>query len=311
LFTCFACSLRTLAVRHRDKQYPSCVPRLQRKSFSSPDEVRRFPSGDVEIINLDETVLGRFALRPGWRWSRDVQPIARTASCQHRHVGYVMSGHLHVTMDDGTEQDIVTGDAYEIPPGHDAWVVGDEPWEAIECGSIRAFGVAPGESDSSVLATVLFTDIAESTATLQRLGDAAWRRVLLAHNERLRVEIDRFRGREIATTGDGFLALFDGAVRAIQCAASMRAAVRDLGIEIRAGLHTGEVTLAGGAARGLAVHVAARVAALAGPGEVLVTSTTQESADGSSLEFEDRGSHELKGVKGRRAVFALLPPART
>jgi class 3 adenylate cyclase len=265
----------------------------------------------VDIINLDETVLGRFAFGPGWRWSRDVQPIAGTTSCQHRHVGYVMSGHLHVVMEDGTEQDIVTGDAYEIPPGHDAWVVGDRAWEAIECGSIRAFGVAPCEIDMSVLATVLFTDIIDSTATLQRLGDTAWRRLLLAHNERLRVEIDRFRGREITTTGDGFLALFDGAARAIQCAASMGAAVRDLGIEIRAGLHTGEVTLVGGSARGMAVHVAARVAALAGPGEVLVTSTTQESADGSGLEFAARGSHELKGIKGRRAVFALVPVVRT
>lgn len=287
------------------------MPRLQRKSFSTPDEVRRFPLGHVDIINLDETVLGRFALGPGWRWSKDVRPIAGTTSCQHRHVGYVMSGHLHVVMEDGTEQDILAGDAYEIPPGHDAWVVGDRPWEAIESGSIRAFGVAPCETDRSVLATVLFTDIIDSTATLQRLGDTAWRRLLMAHNERLRVEIDRFRGREITTTGDGFLALFDGAVRAIQCAASMGAAVRDLGIEIRAGLHTGEVTLAGGTARGVAVHVAARVAALAGPREVLVTSTTQESADGSGLEFVDRGRHELKGLKGRRAVFALLPVVRS
>ncbi len=287
------------------------MPRLQRKSFATPDEVRRFPSGQVDIINLDETVLGRFALGPGWRWSKDVRPISGTTTCQHRHVGYVMSGQLHVVMEDGTEQDIVTGDAYEIPPGHDAWVVGDRAWEAIECGSIRAFGVAPGDADSSVLATVLFTDIADSTGMLQRLGDTAWQRLLMAHNERLRAELDRFRGREITTTGDGFLAVFDGAVRAIQCAASMRAVVRDLDIEIRAGLHTGEVTLAGGTARGMAVHVAARVAALAGPGEILVTSTTQESADGSSLEFADRGSHELKGIKGRRSVFVVLPPART
>jgi class 3 adenylate cyclase len=286
------------------------VPRLQRKSFSTPDEVRRFPHGHVDIVNLDETVLGRFALSPGWRWSKDVKPIAGTASCQHRHVGYVMSGHLHVVMEDGIEVEVRKGDAYEIPPGHDAWVVGDAPWEAIESGSIRAFAVAPHEADTSVLATVLFTDIIDSTATLARLGDTAWRRLLLAHNERLRLEIDRFRGREIATTGDGFLALFDGAARAIRCAASMGAAVRDLGLRIRAGLHTGEVTLAGGTARGVAVHVAARVAALAGPGEVFVTATTHDSVDGSGLEFADRGSHELKGLKGARAVFALLsvPP---
>jgi class 3 adenylate cyclase len=258
----------------------------------------------VEVIHLDETMLGRFALGPGWRWSKDVKPIAGTASCQHRHVGYVIGGHLHVVMDDGTEQDIVQGDAYEIPPGHDAWVVGDAVWQSIECGSIRAFAVAPCEADRSVLATVLFTDIVESTATLARLGDTAWQRLLLAHNQRLRVEIDRFRGREVTTTGDGFLALFDSAARAVRCAASMGASVRDLGIEIRAGLHTGEVTLEGGTARGVAVHVAARVASLAGPREVLVTATTHDSADGAGLQFEDRGNHELKGLKGRRAVFA-------
>jgi len=217
-----------------------------------------------------------------------------------------MSGHLHVVMEDGTELDIVAGDAYEIPPGHHGWVVGDVPWETVECApNVRGFACAPGEADRSVLATVLFTDIIDSTATLSRLGDSAWRELLLAHNERLRTEIDRFRGREVTTTGDGFLALFDGAARAVRCAASMGAAVRDLGIAIRAGLHTGEVTLTGGTARGVAVHVAARVAALAGANEVLVTATTHDSADGSGLEFADRGAHELKGLKGARAVFAL------
>src|SRR5262249_6347934 len=158
------------------------------------------------------------ALQPGWRWSKDVKPIAGTPSCQHRHVGYVMSGHLHVLMEDGTEADLVEGDAYEIPPGHDGWVVGDKPWLTIESGNIRTFAVCPGDFDRSVLATVLFTDIVDSTANLARMGDEAWRRVLLVHNDRLRLAIDRFRGREIATTGDGFLAIFDGAARAVRCA---------------------------------------------------------------------------------------------
>ena len=283
------------------------MPRLQRKSFSTPDETRRFPHGQVEIINLDETVIGRFSLGPGWRWSKDVKPIAGTAYCQHRHVGYVMSGHLRVQTEDGTELDLVAGDAYEIPPGHDGWVIGDVPWETIECANIRAFAVAPCEADKSVLATVLFTDIVDSTATLARLGDAAWRQLLLSHNDLLRAELDRFRGREIITTGDGFLAIFDGAARAVRCASTMTSAVRGLGIEIRAGMHTGEVTLSGGNARGVAVHVAARVASLAGPSEVLVSATTHDSADGSGLDFDDRGTHELKGLKGARAVFALRP----
>ena len=262
--------------------------------------------GHVDIVNLDETSVGRFMWDPGWRWSEVVKPVVETPSCVNRHLGYAIGGHLHVVMDDGTELDIVAGDAYEIPPGHDAWVVGDEVFDAVEFASARLFGIAPDEEDERTLATILFTDIVDSTATLARLGDKAWRRVLLDHNDALRGELDRFRGREIVTTGDGFLALFDSAARAVRCAAAMTDAVRPLGVEIRAGLHTGEVNLAGGNARGVAVHAAARVAALAGPGEVLVSGTTRDLLDGSGLRLEDRGSHELKGLDGLRQVYALV-----
>ena len=281
------------------------VPRLQHKSFSSPDQVRKFTLGRIDIVNLDETTIGRFIWEPGWRWSEVVKPVVDTPTCVNRHLGYVIGGHLHVVMVDGTELDIVAGDAYEIPPGHDAWVVGDSAFDAVEFASARNFGLAPDEEDERTLATILFTDIVDSTATLARLGDTAWRRVLLDHNDLLRSELDRFRGREIVTTGDGFLALFDGAARAVRCAAEMTDAVRRLGVEIRAGLHTGEVTVAGGNARGVAVHAAARVAALAGPGEVLVSATTRDLLDGSGLRFEDRGPHEFKGLEGVRQVYAL------
>lgn len=281
------------------------MPRLQRKSFGTPDQVRRFNAGRIDVIQLDETAVSRFVLEPGWRWSNDVAPIVGTRSYQHRHLGYAVTGQLHVVMDDGTQLDIHRDDAYEIPPGHDAWVVGDEPWDTVEFTSGRHFAVPVDEADERVLSTILFTDIVDSTATLARLGDAAWQRTLLAHNDLLRAELDRFRGREIDTTGDGFLALFDSAWRAVQCAAAMTTAVRALGIEIRAGLHMGEVALVGGNARGLAVHAAARIAALARPGEVLVSTTTRDALDGSGLSFEDRGSHELKGLAGPRVVFAL------
>jgi class 3 adenylate cyclase len=283
------------------------VPRLQRKSFSSPDQVRDFAGGRIDIVNLDETAIGRYVWEPGWRWSKDVAPVVHTPSCQNRHVGYVIAGHLHVVMDDGTELDVVADDAYEIPPGHDAWVVGDAAWETVEFASARSFGVGPDSDDERTLATILFTDIADSTLTLGRVGDTAWQRLLLDHNERSRAELDRFRGREVVTTGDGFLALFDGAARAVRCAAAMTESVRPLGIEIRAGLHTGEITIAGGNARGVAVHAAARIAALAGPGEVLVSATTRDLLEGSGLRFGDRGQHELKGLEGMRQVFALEP----
>jgi class 3 adenylate cyclase len=277
--------------------------------MSTPDLVRSFPFGHVDIVNLDETSVARFTWEPGWRWSKDVAPVVQTASCQNRHVGYVISGVLHVLMDDGTELEIRAGDAFEIPPGHDAWVVGDEVWDTVEFTSAATFGVTPDE-DESALATILFTDIVDSTATLSQIGDAAWRRLLLQHNQAMRAVLDRYRGREMGTTGDGFLALFDGAARGVRCASAMIAAVEELDIRIRSGLHTGEVAITGGQARGLAVHAAARVSALAGPGEVLVSSTTRDLLDGSGLSFVSRGDHELKGLAGPRTIYALEPSGR-
>ena len=113
------------------------MPRLQRKSFTTPDQVRQFPTGRVDIVTLDELAIGRFVFQPGWRWSKDVAPIVATTTCQHRHVGYTISGSLEVRMNDGTSLVIGAGNAYEIPPGHDAWVVGDEPWESVEFASAQ------------------------------------------------------------------------------------------------------------------------------------------------------------------------------
>jgi class 3 adenylate cyclase len=286
--------------------YDDAMPRLQHRNFANPDLVRSFEFGRIDVVQLDETAIGRFVFEPGWQWSKHVRPVVGTDSCQNRHVGYVISGQLHVVMADGTELDIVPGDAYEIPPGHDSWVVGDSAWDTVEFTSARNFAMPADAADERVLATVLFTDIVDSTATLAQIGDAAWRRLLLDHNDRVRGVIDSYRGREIGTTGDGFLALFDSAGRAVRCAAAIGPAVADLGIEVRAGLHTGELAVVGGQARGLAVHAAARVAALAGPGEVLVSGTTRDLLDGSGLVLEDRGAHELKGLDGARSIFAVV-----
>jgi class 3 adenylate cyclase len=281
------------------------MPRLQRKSFATADEVRTFARGRVDIVLLDEIAIGRFSLQPGWRWSQDIAPIVGTRSCQNRHVGYAMSGTLQVTMDDGTELVIRAGDAYEIPPGHEVLVIGEDRWESVEFASAHTFGLAPEEIGERVLATVLFSDIVDSTRMLERLGDHAWASVLREHNERIRAAIDRFRGREMAATGDGFLALFDGAAKAVRAGALMDPAVAELGIRVRVGLHTSEVEIVGGQPRGVGVHAAARVAALAGPGEVLVSGTTHDLLDGSGLSLEPRGEYELKGLTGARTVFAL------
>jgi len=282
------------------------MPRLQRKSFARPDRVRPLGSGRLEAVDLDETVVGRVSLPPGWRWATDVQPVVGTTSCEVRHVSFAISGRLHVVMDDGTEMDIDGGDVHEIPPGHDAWVVGDEPYVAIEWANSARYGESPDDAGERILATILLTDLVDSTAHLGRVGDAAWRTLIVEHNARLRRQLDIHRGREVTTTGDGFLAIFDSPARAVRCAAAMGPAVDDLGLRVRAGAHTGEVGIVAGSPRGLAVHAAARIAALAGPGEVLVSATTRDLLEGSDLEFEDRGLHELKGIAGARRVFALV-----
>jgi class 3 adenylate cyclase len=281
------------------------MPTLQRKGFGTPDTARVFPHGKVDVVQLGEASVGRFLFQPGWRWSVDVSPITGTRSCQHRHLGYTISGSLHVRMEDGTELVIRPGDAYEIPPGHDAWVEGDEPWHSVEFASARTFGVPPEELGDRTLATILFSDIVDSTAMLADLGDRAWAEVVAEHNVRIRAAIDQYRGRELATLGDGFLALFDGAAKAVRAAALMDHAVADLGLRLRVGIHTGEIEVVGGQARGVAVHTAARVASLSGAGQVLVSGTTHDLLDGSDLEFEPHGEHELKGLSGKRMLFVL------
>jgi class 3 adenylate cyclase len=281
--------------------------RLLRKHLDAPDEVRSFTHGRVEIFEIGDNIVGRTVYEPGWRWSVDVRPIAGTDLCMYHHLGYCLVGVLHVVLEDGTSLEIGPEEAFEIPPGHDAWVIGDDPWITVDFAGMRSFARPMVGTGERILSTIVFTDIVDSTALAVGLGDAAWRELLSQHNERARFELDRFRGREIDTTGDGFLALFDSSERAVRAAAGICHAAGELGIKIRAGVHTGEVELVPGNVRGIAVHLAARVMALAGPGEVLVSATTYELLAGSGLIFEDRGLHELKGITGTRQIFALAP----
>ena len=156
-----------------------------------------------------------------------------------------------------------------------------------------------------MLATILFTDIVGSTERAAEMGDGAWKELLGRHHTLVRGELVRFRGEELDTAGDGFFAAFDGPGRAIECASAIRDAVRSLGLEVRAGLHTGECERVEGKLGGIAVPTGARIASLAEPGEVLVSSTVKDLVAGSGIEFDDRGTRELKGVPGEWSLFAV------
>jgi class 3 adenylate cyclase len=201
--------------------------------------------------------------------------------------------------------DRISGAKYVELPGRNSYHF-VEPWRD-SFREIAEFltGQQADVADDRVLATVLFTDIVDSTRRAAEMGDRDWRALLDAHDVIVRSQLARFRGREVNTSGDGFLAMFDGPQRAIRCAMAIRDAVQALGIEVRAGLHTGECELRGDDIGGIGVHIGARVSALAGANDVLVSSTLRDLVIGSGLEFEDRGTHQLKGVPGEWRVFAV------
>jgi class 3 adenylate cyclase len=158
------------------------------------------------------------------------------------------------------------------------------------------------------VATLLMTDIVDSTARAVELGDGRWRDLLARHDQIVRAQLDRFRGREVTTTGDGFLAVFDGAERAIRAGQAIERALSDIGLEARAAVHTGEIELAGEDVRGLTVHIAARIMSLAGPGQVYASWATRELLAASPIGFVDRGLHTLKGIADERRVYVVEPP---
>jgi class 3 adenylate cyclase len=201
--------------------------------------------------------------------------------------------------------DHIPGAKYVELPGRNRLPFVEPGWrESFQAVAEFLTGEQAEVADDRVLATVLFTDIVDSTRRAAEMGDRDWHALLDAHDAVVRSQLTRFRGREVSTAGDSFLAMFDGPQRAIRCAMAIRDAVQALGIEVRAGLHTGECEVRGDDIGGIGVHIGARVSALAGPNEVLVSSTLRDLVIGSGLEFEDRGAHELKGVPGEWHLFA-------
>jgi class 3 adenylate cyclase len=277
---------------------------LQSKRFDEPDDLVTLPLLMSQVVVLGEVYVARTIHEPGWRWSEHVKPVVGTPSCLHHHKGVVLSGQMEVETDAGARRRIGPGEALEVPPGHDAWVVGDEPLVTLEFTGVRGWA-KPTEAGERVVATLLVTDIVESTAVAAELGDAAWKERLARHGDRVRVQLDRFRGFEVTTTGDGFLAMFDGAARAVRCAAAIRDIAAEDGLRVRAGVHSGEIERQADNIRGVAVHTVARIAALAEPGEVLVSAPAASLLEGSDVALEDAGEHELKGLPGRRQVHRL------
>lgn len=276
------------------------------KSFDEPDDVVEFPLMRTRIVELGDLTVGELVSEPGWRWSEHVRPTVGGEWCQARHVGFVISGQLGVDFMDGTQVVFGPGEVFDIPPGHDGYTAGDEQCVQVEWMGIRAFAGFPTGIHSRVLATLLITDLVDSTSLAARLGDRRWRELLSELFVASRGELDRFGGREVDTTGDGMLATFDGPARALHCAAALHrcAAVHD--VEIRLGVHVGEVELVGTDVRGIAVHEVARIMSAAAPGETLVSEMTRALAGAAGLRFEDRGVHELKGLDGEWRLAAFV-----
>ena len=201
----------------------------------------------------------------------------------------------------------IPGARYVELPGIDRLPWAGDPDAVL--GEVEEFltGTRSAPETDRILATVMFTDLVSSTERAAAAGDARWRDLLAEHQARVRRELVRFRGHEVKTLGDGFLATFDGPARAIRCAQAIATDARSLGLEVRVGLHTGEVEFVGQDVGGIAVHIAARVADLATAGEVLVSSTTKELVAGSGLQFVERGTRRLKGILDEWRLFAAVP----
>jgi class 3 adenylate cyclase len=259
----------------------------------------------IHFVRVGSLDIGRGIVQPGWRWSTHMRKETDEPLCRIHHLQLLVSGRFAVQMEDGEYVEFEPNDIFDVPPGHDAWVLGDEPAVLVDfLGNIERLG-RPASKDR-IVTTLLMTDIVDSTATASRLGDATWKQRLGDHNRLVRVRLERYLGREVNTTGDGFLAMFASARAAIGCAASIREVTAGIGLPVRIGVHTGEVESLPGDIGGVAVHVVARVMALGGASEIMVSSTTRGLIEEGDLGFESRGTYQLKGLPTPLEIFALV-----
>lgn len=264
-----------------------------------------YPLGETHQVHLAGTVVSRITLQPGWNWQEHAQPLIGTESCELYHRGVVVIGRLGVRTDSGEESVIPPNHVFDIRPGHVIWVEGNDELVMLDWAGGAGFGVTPG-TGLPATATILITDIVESTRRAQQEGDATWRHTIGIHDDVVRSVLADFGGREMNTAGDSFLPLFDSAERAIRCGLALSDALAGIDISIRVGVHTGEVIVLDEQVRGLAVHVAARILAEADSGEVLTSRITRDLAEDSrGLAFDARGSYRLQGVEGEHELFAV------
>jgi class 3 adenylate cyclase len=275
------------------------------RSLDEPEVVVDGPLGDSHQVRLAGTVVTRHVLQPGWSWEEHAKPTVGTDSCELFHRGVVLSGRMGIRMDEGEEIVVGPNQVFDLPPGHVTWVEGDEDLVMVDWAGGAGFDPQFGQ-EARAMATILFTDIVDSTTRASEAGDQSWRLTLGMHDDVVRNLLPEFGGREIDTAGDSFLVVFDNVASAIRCGLALIRALAAIEIPIRVGIHSGEVVMSPDGVRGLAVHAAARIVDQAQAGEVLVSGTTHDLAEGATgLAFESRGRFSLKGLTREHELFAV------
>lgn len=273
------------------------------RHWKEPDEVVEFGGATVQLISIGGFTVSRSVQPPGWDWRLHFQPIVGSDWCEAHHIGIGLEGRQGIRLADGTEFELGPGELYDIPPGHEGWTIGDTPCVMLEWSGMRRW--VDGTGKQRMLATLLFTDLVDSTATAARVGDRRWHDVLSMHYHQAREAVERFGGRQVATTGDGLLASFEATAAAVRCAVAIRSLALQQELHLRAGVHVGEVERAGDDLRGLSVNATARVMSAAGSDEILVTEPTRLLCQGAGLSFSDAGVHELKGIPEPWRLYAV------
>jgi class 3 adenylate cyclase len=275
------------------------------RDLEEPEAVVSDPLGITNQVRLAGTVISRHVLQPGWSWEEHSKPTVGTDSCELYHRGVVLSGRMGIRTDEGEELVVGPNQVFDLPPGHVTWVEGEDELVMVDWAGGAGFDPQFGK-EARAMATILFTDIVDSTTRASEAGDESWKRTLAMHDDVVRTVLPQFGGREVETAGDSFLVVFDSVASAIRCGLALIQALAAIQIPIRVGIHSGEVVMGPDHVRGLAVHAAARIVDQAQAGEVLVSGTTHDLAEGATgLAFESRGRFSLKGLTRAHELFSV------